>query len=166
MEKRICFKRFVLEEDFSYFLKLTTNEELMVMNYGRIFTREESEGFYKKMMEQNSRTKDFGYFKVFKKNEDTFIGLAAISVNNDCTEVEIEYLLLPEYWGNRYGTEIAENLLEKIKKISNISKVTAIINPDNIRSKKILLKNGFILCKTYKVDDGKTAQMFIKELHN
>lgn len=166
MEKRICFKRFVLEEDFSYFLKLTTNEELMVMNYGRVFTREESEGFYKKMMEQNSKTKDFGYFKVFQKNEDTFMGLAAITVNNDCTEAEIEYLLLPEYWGNRYGTEIAENLIEKIKKISNISKVTAIINPDNIRSKKILLKNGFILCKTYKVDDGKTAQMFIKELHN
>jgi len=72
--------------------------------------------------------------------------------------------LLPEYWRKRYGNEIAEVLLKKTEQLKSIKKVTATIDPNNIGSRKILLRNGFVSCKTYTIDDGSLAEEFSKEI--
>ena len=85
-------------------------------------------------------------------------------VNDNFTEVEVEYSLLPEYWGKGYGSEIAENLLKKVEETKGMQRATAIIDPNNIASKKIVLKNGFTSCKLYEIDDGSPAEMFSKKV--
>ncbi|WBW95970.1 hypothetical protein [Oceanirhabdus sp. W0125-5] len=49
MTNRIYFDKFLTEDDFKYFLSLSSNEKVMVMNFGRVFTLEESKSFYKKI---------------------------------------------------------------------------------------------------------------------
>lgn len=165
MKSRINFEKFISEDEFHYFLDLATNEEVEVMNYGRVFTLEESELQYKGMLRINRKHERFGYFKVFLKDTNTYIGLGALVVNDDLTKGEVEYLLLPEYWGQGYGSEIVEELLKIAETTKSITRIEASIDPNNIGSRKILLKNGFVSCKLYKnPDDGSPVEMLSKEI--
>ena len=162
---RIYFKKFLLENDFRYFSRLVLNEEVMIMNYGRVFSLEEAKNVYDWFSEKNKKHIHLGSFKVFQRDSNYFIGFASILPNDDLTEVEIEYMLLPEHWRKGYGTEIVMGLLNKAEKVNSIQKVSANTNPNNIGSKKILLNNGFSSVELYKnYDDNSSVEMFIKEI--
>ncbi|WP_051931452.1 GNAT family N-acetyltransferase [Clostridium sp. KNHs214] len=164
MTSRVYFKKFISEEDFKYFSKLVFNEKIMVMNYGRVFTMDEAKNYYKYLLENNETHDDFGNFKVFESSANSFIGMCASTISSDLKEAEIEYMLLPEYWRKGYGSEIVDNLLNMIEETKSIEKVTAITDPNNVGSRKILLKNGFVSCKVYKIDDGSLAERFSKKI--
>ncbi len=166
MQNRIYFEKFICEDDFQYYLDLVSNEEVMLMNYGRVFTLEESKLTYKGMLKNNKNYEAFGYFKVFEKDTNAFIGLGAITLNNDSAEAEIEYMLMPDYWGKGYGSEIVRNLLKKAEETNSIHKVIAITDPNNLISKKILHNNGFVSSKIFKIDDGSLAEMHSKVIGN
>lgn len=164
LTSRIYFKKFLSKDDFQYFFKLVSNEKIMGMNYGRVFSVEEAKKCYEGLLEKGRKGESFGGFKVFENSTNTFIGLGALLVNDNFTEGEVEYSLLPEYWGKGYGSEIVKNLLKKVEEIKGMQRATAIIDPNNIASKKILLKNGFTSCKLYEIDDGSLAEMFNKKI--
>lgn len=164
MKNRIYFEKFLSEYDFKYYLDLVSNQEVMVMNYGRVFTIDESILTYKGVLKNNKNYEAFGYFKVFEKHTKNFIGLGAITLNNDFSEAEIEYMLMPDYWGKGYGGEIVRNLLKRAEETKSIQKVIAIVDPNNLISKKILFNNGFVLCKIFEIDDGSLAEMHSKEI--
>jgi len=164
LNSRIYFNKFQSEDDFKYFLDLVTNKEVMVMNYGRVFLLEEAKNYYKYLLENNSRHEDFGNFKVFERESNVYIGLGSLAINKDLTEAELEYSLLPEFWGKGYGSEIVSELLKKAEEAESIQLVTATIAPDNIGSRKILLKNGFESQKVFEIDDGSSAEMLSKKI--
>lgn len=164
MQNRIHFIKFLSDEDIQYYLDLVSNEKVMVMNYGRVFSLEEANLTYKGILKNNESHETFGYFKVFENATNVFIGLGAMTINNDFTEAEVEYMLLPDYWGKGYGSEIVKELLKKAEKINSIHKVTAITDPNNLASKKILSNNGFVSCKIFEIDDGSLAEMHAKEI--
>jgi [ribosomal protein S5]-alanine N-acetyltransferase len=166
LASRIYFEKFLSEDDFSYHWKLVSNEEVMKMNYGRVFTAEEAKMIFERILNRSQKHRDFGDYKVFETRTNTFIGSGTIILNDDFTEAEIEYLLLPYYWGNGYGSEIAVELLNKANKVMSIQKVRAITDPNNMVSKKILLKQGFISQKVYEIDDGSFAEEFSKEIYH
>ena len=164
MQNRIYFEKFLSEYDFQYYLDLVSNQEVMKMNYGRVFTMDESILTYKGILKNNKNYEEFGYFKVFEKHTNNFIGLGAIILNNDFSEAEIEYMLMPDYWGKGYGSELVRNLLKRAEETKSIQKVIAITDPNNLISKKILFNNGFVLCKIFEIDDGSLAEMHSKEI--
>lgn len=159
---RIYFEKYSSENDISDYEDLVFNEKLMVMNFGRIFTREEAKMFFDNMLKINRKHKEFGYFKVFEKTNNKLIGLGGIILNQEDLEAEVEYLLLPEYWGMGYGSEVLDELLNKAYKNKNIKKLIGITNPNNMASRKILLKQGFNSQKVYEIEDGSLAELFIK----
>ena len=164
MNNRIYFEKFISKNDFKYYLDLVSNKEVMAMNYGRVFTIDESILTYKGIMINNKSYEVFGHFKVFEKNTKNFIGLGAITINNDFSEAEIEYMLIPDYWGKGYGSEIVTNLLKKAEETKSIHKVIAITDPNNLVSKKILFNNGFVAGKIFKIEDGSLAEVHSKEI--
>jgi len=164
MSNRIYFKKFLYETDFQYFLNLVSNEKIMTMNYGRVFSLEEAKKFYSRLLENNKKNEDFGSFKVFEMNTNIFIGSGALVISDDFTEAEVEYMLLPGYWGKGYGSEIVRELLKKAAQTMSIKQVIGIIDPNNIASKKILLNNSFVSCKIYEIDDGTLAEMLSKKI--
>lgn len=166
MNNQMYFEKFSSEDDFEYFFKLVSNEKIMTMNFGRVFTLEEAKKYYEKVLSINEKSKDLGQFKVFEGSNKDFIGLGAIVANEDVTEVEIEYLLLPDYWGKGYGSSIAETLVSMASGVKSIKKVTAIADPNNMGSKKILLKNGFVSSEIYEIDDGSLAEIFHKTIED
>ena len=148
-------------EDRELYEELVLNEETMSMNYGRVFSKEEADMLFRYILDANSGNGLTGYYKVFT---DEYIGLGALRFNEEECALEIEYMLLPEYWGLGYGSELAAILTEMAWDSGLASTVNAITDPENERSGKILLKNGFKLIKNYINEDGEPAVLYSKEL--
>jgi RimJ/RimL family protein N-acetyltransferase len=155
MEKRIKLERIGNEDEFTYFAQLAFNEEVMKMNMGRVFTQDEAEEYFSYILEFNTANKNAGTYKVFCENDTIFIGIGSLWAKEDSTE--IEYMVLPEYWGQGYATEIVKSLIEIAKQTSTIKKVIGLVGPFNIPSKKVLTKNGFTFERTYDVEEHNTV---------
>lgn len=153
MINRIYIEKFLSDEDFKHYFSLVSNEKVMAMVTERAIPLDEARSNFKLLLERNKRHKDFGSFKVFETTTNNFIGLAMLKINeNDLSKAELGYLLLPEFWRNGYGSEIAKLLLNKAEDVKVLHRITAIIDPNNIASKKILLNNGFISEKICEID--------------
>ena len=164
MEKRIILERIEYKDDFKYFAQLAFNEEVMKMNVGRVFTPEEAEEYFLYILELNTANKNAGTYKVFFENDTTFIGIGSLWIRKDGSEVE--YMVLPEYWGQGYATEIVNNLLEIAKQTPTIKKVRGLITPGNIPSKKVLTKNGFTFERTFNVkEDNSVVEIYCKVMN-
>jgi RimJ/RimL family protein N-acetyltransferase len=88
------------------------------------------------------------------------LGFAKLEIKKgNRNEAELGYMLLPEFWGKGFGDEIAKHLLEVAILDPDLKRVYAITDPDNIASRKILLKNGFISEEVGKID-GLPSEVF------
>lgn len=130
----------------------------------RSISFEEAQVHFHKLLERNEKYKNenFGTYKIFD-NVGEFIGLGHVTINEVwLNEAEIGYMILPKHWGMGYGTEIAKTLIEKAKE-SKLKKLKAIIDPNNIPSRKILTNLGF---RTEKVCtmDGLPGEIMCKTL--
>ncbi|MEK7016089.1 GNAT family N-acetyltransferase [Bacillus sp. FSL R9-9410] len=136
--------------DFNLYFQLVSNEEVMAQITERAIPLEEAQNDYEKLLQRNEKHKLFGSNKVYDSSTNEFIGLGHITVNeDDLKEAELGYILLPEHWGKRYGSCIARELIE-IAKQTDVNVLKAIIDPNNIPSRKILLNAGFtsdIVCE-------------------
>ena len=160
----IYLKKFLSEDDFQYFLTLVSNEKVMEMHFETVFQLEDAKRYYKHLLENNNDHKDFGSFKVFETATNNFIGLGELSISEDLTEADIEFVLLPDYRGNGYGREIVGQLLKKAEETKSIQRVRAVINPNFIASKKVLLSTGFVSCEIFESDNGLPGEILIKEI--
>lgn len=143
MNKKVLFEKFTTN-DFNSYFKLVSNYEVMKMITEKVLTQEEALRDFNKIIETNSIHPILGTYKVFNLAND-FIGLAKLEIREiKDTEAELGYMLLPNYWGMGVGSSIAEELIELAKEQIKIKKLTAIIDPINMASRKILIKNNFV----------------------
>lgn len=82
-------------------------------------------------------------WRITVKHSDDFIGLAGFTLSNDKFRLgEIYYKLLPAYWGQGYGTELAKNLIIVGFDKFHLHKVEAGVAYGNQRSIRVLEKAG------------------------
>lgn len=163
MNKKVFFEKFTTD-DFNSYFKLVSNYEVMKMITEKGLTYEEALKDFSKIIETNSIHPILGTYKVFNLAND-FIGLAKLEIREiKDTEAELGYMLLPNYWGMGVGSSIAEELIKLAKEQKKLKKLTAIIDPINMASRKILIKNNFI-SKEFKNFDGLPGEFLELELH-
>jgi len=160
--RRLIYGRFE-RESFQEYFSLTGDGQVMRMITGKPAKEEEAKQKFDEILALQLTDPKFGYFRVLKKDNQAFIGLAKI-VQIAPDVAEIGYSLRPEHWGNGYGSEICTFLISASRQIKNIVKLTAIIDPDNLASARILQKNGFLLVKS-GVLDGLPAEIYDLVLH-
>ena len=98
------------------------------------------------------------------EGRDVFIGMGALTRSEEHDAVEIEYMLLPQYWNRGYGSELAGDLIRMAEEAKPASGIVAITDPANKYSKRILLKHGFYLLKQYPNDDGEQVELYYKKI--
>ncbi|AWG26545.1 GNAT family N-acetyltransferase [Flavobacterium kingsejongi] len=149
----IYFEKYT-PEDFVLYNSLVNSEQVMAMITERALTEEEARVQFVELLHNNTLHPDFGRFKVFETETKTYIGLAKIEIQSGIlTEAELGYMVVPEYWGKGFGKQIAALLLDIGLKQETLEKVTAIIDPSNVASRKILIHQGFISEKIDIIDD-------------
>lgn len=152
MEKRVYLEKFT-PADFDKYYELVGNEKVMAMITERAIPLDEAIKNYNMLLSNNELHKSFGNFKVMEFTTNKFIGSALLKVKEKSSiEAELGYMLLPNYWGKGIGSEVAKLLIEKAKGEKQLIKITAIIDPNNIPSRKILINNGFISYKVCEID--------------
>lgn len=123
----------------------------------------EAEVKFQKLLKRNEKFDEFGSYKVFNNKTNEFVGLGSLILNEvKLDEAELGYMLLPEHWGKGYGSEIAEILIQKANK-TKLNRLTAVIDPKNIPSRKILIKKGFISERLCEIG-GLSGEILIKDL--
>ncbi|MDQ2718398.1 MAG: GNAT family N-acetyltransferase [Bacteroidota bacterium] len=101
----------------------------------------------------------FGRYFIIEKYSNDFIGLFLFKENRDEAGVEIGYSLIKEQWNKGYATEIVEKSIFWLSTQKRFSTIYAVTETDNINSKHVLSKCGFIQENNF-VEDGKEMNLF------
>lgn len=145
ISERLIYKK-ATESDRSNYLSWYTNETVMKFITGKALTEEEANARFEKAIKTNQKYPEVGFYSVKRKEDNTFIGLVKLVYYKD-NQAEIGYGLMPEYWGNKYASEILKYFVNYSKRISKINELIAIVDPYNNASKKVLSDQSF---KFYK----------------
>lgn len=132
------------ENDFKDYFSLVSDEKVMEKITERSIPLEEAQLNFRQLLKRNQKYEQFGSYKIYDISTNEYIGLGHLSLNEEINgEAEIGYMILPQYWGKRYGSAIAKILIEKAEQLK-LKRLTAIIDPSNIPSRKILINLGFV----------------------
>ena len=149
--ERLLLEKF-REWDFDDYYRLAGNELVMRMVTGSALSRQEAEEKFERFLAVNRSQEELGYFAVRTIAANSFVGMGKI-VLTDPEEAEIGYLLLPESWGKGYGGEIARHLVKFAPGLPSLRTLSAIIDPANSASKRILKKLDFRLVYAGEMDN-------------
>jgi [ribosomal protein S5]-alanine N-acetyltransferase len=82
---------------------------------------------------------------VTEKESGKFIGLMGhYRIKPEHFRCELGYMLLPQYHNKGYMTEAIKVVLEYGFNVMQMHSIEAVIDPRNLASEKVLLKNGFV----------------------
>lgn len=141
ISERLIFNHYTFS-DFEDYFQLVSNIDVMKMVTGRPDEESEARERFENMLSDNVKNLIIGRFKVTLKSNGSFVGHAKLEMTKK-NEAEIGYLLMPEFWGKGYGSEIAYSMVNLGKQIEDIHTLVAIIDPENVASQKILMNQGF-----------------------
>ncbi|WP_226579959.1 GNAT family N-acetyltransferase [Halobacillus litoralis] len=151
------------EADFECYYRLVSNRDVMAQITERAVPLKEAQSNYKKILLQNKQEEILCSYKVINADTNEFVGLGHLTLKEKRKkEAEIGYMLLPEHWGKRYGTYIAEMLVDLAKQ-TNVTKLKAVIDPENNASRKILFHKQFVSEKVCEMD-GLPAEVLSRNL--
>ena len=163
MKPRIYLEK-LEPQDFESFYTLTGNEKVMSMITERPLSLEEARTKFNYFLENNELHKSFGSFKVLEVLSSKLLGFAKLEITKEKPEeAELGYMLLPEFWGRGLGNEIAETLLEVAILDSNLTRVYANTDPNNLASRLILINNGFASEEVGEID-GLPSEIFGRQV--
>lgn len=85
-----------------------------------------------------------GYYKVFplSQGSPTFLGMGVLEQNDDYQAIEVEYMLLSQYWNRGYGTALLRALIGLAVSFQSNCVLIEILDPQNTYSKRMLCHAG------------------------
>lgn len=143
---------FTISEELDKYLELVSNAQVMEFITARPLSIEEGKKKFEKILEINNSPMDIGVYSVYTKSQTEFVGIAKVVPYED-NVYEIGYSLYPKFWGVHFGTEVSQKMVEIGKNLEKAKSLIAIIDPNNIASRKILEKSNFEHFKMGKVYD-------------
>lgn len=141
-------------QDFDDYFRLVSDARVMAMITERAILEDEARRDYEKLLINNQLHPELGQFKILDSRHGSFVGLAKLEVTAaDARAAELGYMILPEHWGQGVAGRVAGLLVAKAQAQPGLQSLFAIIDPANLPSRKILLKNQFV-SREFKDFDG------------
>ncbi len=138
--------RKISNEDWPLFERLHQDEEVIRYAFDKPTPDQIRTRFESRLPEWDWGSAHWLCLVICCKETQTPIGVTGLCISEDQpNDVEVGYLLLPEYHGKGYGTESLLALVEYAKQAFPIGKFNAIVTDGNIASCKVLEKVGFVL---------------------
>ena len=135
--------REVTHHDFSELYTICSDKELMkFVGDGNPLSEEQTKKWIDVTL-ANYKLKGFGMYAVIYKETGMFIGYGGLVSSEEVNSYELIYALSKAYRKLGLGTEIATLMVEFGFCSLHMKEIYASIDPENIPSKKILLKVGF-----------------------
>ncbi|WP_394779290.1 GNAT family N-acetyltransferase [Undibacterium sp.] len=108
----------------------------------------------------------FGRFAMLWKESGQLIGFSGLKYIPPFAEVELGYRLLPEFWGKGLAQEAGRASITFAKESLNLTKLIALVHPENAGSANVARKLGFEVERQVKMEliPGVDINMFAREL--
>jgi [ribosomal protein S5]-alanine N-acetyltransferase len=98
-----------------------------------------------KMVKETIEKKEGINWAITLKGQSQLIGIIGIyRIKNEDHRGELGYILLPEYHNKGYISEAIQTVLTYAFETIGFHSLEAIIDPANIASERVLIKNGFV----------------------
>jgi len=142
--KRLKIRKFVLA-DAKFIVKLV-NQPDWIKHIGERNIRTQADAIkYLKFgplaMYENH---GFGLFGVERLSDGELLGMCGLLKRDVLDDMDIGFAFLAEYYGHGYAIEAAQAVINFAKNVLKVSRLAAVVNPDNTRSIKLLIKAGFV----------------------
>ena len=120
-------------------------DPIVMKFFSGIRSPEVTEGKIKNMIE-SYKNSGSGLWATIYKPDNQFIGRCGLipQIINECSELEIAYLLARDYWGRGLATEAATAIKHYGFRKIGYQRLISLIDSDNIASQKVALKTGLI----------------------
>jgi RimJ/RimL family protein N-acetyltransferase len=151
--------------DAPFFVELmNTPHWLKYIGDRHIKTIKHAEDHLNKTILKSYKDFGFGFYKLLLKQEQNkTIGVVGLVKRKQLEHVDIGFGFLPNYEGKGYGYESSLEIIKLAKNKFNLKKITAITDPINTNSIKLLEKLGLTFeKKVIPFDDGKELLLFAK----
>lgn len=140
--KRLIMRKFS-EGDMEEFYEIVKKNEVgKWLGLGKGMTFEEAEAYLNIIIKHWTKH-NFGVWAVLNKTNEEIMGHCGLRYIDDAEDVEIIYLLDPEFWGKGYATEAGNEVIQYAFNFLRLDKLVARVRPDNSMSKKVIDKLGF-----------------------
>ena len=160
--KKIRFEKYK-PTDFNNFFKLVQDDEVMKYISGKGLNEEQANHKFTSILEKGEADENLGFFKVYDEN-DNLLGDCKLVYNKHIeNSLEIGYLLKKEFWRKGFSSMICEHLLAESKEKFPDLQVMAVIDPDNVASRKLLEKFNFESYWKGIENDLPTEKLLLKE---
>jgi ribosomal-protein-alanine N-acetyltransferase len=70
--------------------------------------------------------------------------IGSCGIMHDNGKIQFGYILSPTQWGNGYATEVCRKLMQTLKELPGVVKVSTFVDAENTASAKVLLKAGLV----------------------
>jgi ribosomal-protein-alanine N-acetyltransferase len=142
--ERLCFRR-LTDDDVQEVYELRSNPETMKYIPRPLVSSNEDALLHIKMINDKIDENLDINWALTEKESDKCIGIIGFfKTEKENFRTELGYMLFPEYHNKGYVTEAVNTLLNFAFNTLNFHSIQAIIDPKNLASEKVLLKNGFV----------------------
>ncbi len=138
--ERLKLIKFTLK-DLDELYRLYNNPKVMKYVGKGILTRAKTEEKILTMIEHWQKN-NFGIWAVVHKIDNKMIGRCGLCFLDNTLEVELGYVLDPEYWHQGLATEASKASLRYGFEELKLEKIVAIAKPENIASQRVMEKLG------------------------
>ena len=129
--------RSLYEHDFEGFYDMQSNENVMRYIKPKMNLEESKRELERFIDASKNEDQFYKIWAIESKANGEFLGICGV-YENDKNEFEIAYRFREVYWGQGYGSEIADGLIKYCFEKLGIEKLTAYVLPGNKGSVKIL----------------------------
>ena len=144
---RLILRRFTLD-DLPAFYQLCSRPE--IIRYAQstpLASMEEARAFMLAAPFQDYATYGYGRFACVWKDSAEVIGFSGLKYVPEIGDTELGYRFLPEFWGRGLATEAGRASIEFARADLGLSRLVAMVHPDNLASARVLTKLGFAVEK-------------------
>ena len=107
----------------------------------------------------------FGLYLVRLTDDGTAIGICGLLKRDYLEDVDLGFAFLPAHWGNGYAREAARAVMDLAREEFALSRIVAIVSPDNAASIGVLEALGFQFERVLRRDvDGEGVPMYSRLL--
>jgi RimJ/RimL family protein N-acetyltransferase len=152
---RLVLRAFTLDDVDAMYQLMTVPDVIRYVGNKPAQSKQDTLDYLQQHPLRDYQVYGYGRFACVWKATGQVIGFSGIKYLEEIQETELGYRFLPEYWGKGLATEAGHAVIQFAQGLG-LSRLVAVIHPDNQGSKQVAVKLGFSL-------EGKTELALIAQ---